>query len=258
MERKVGVLLFVLSLVFIFSLSLVNSAGSSDGGSSGSDIVIRANSSITNTTTNNSVVSSSDSDDLEDEDELDDDSSDELETGNVGERIKERLKVEYKERLKTLRKSCDDLSERKDRIKCRLALGKEYVPKVNLIPEGCLRAASPQACKRLYEESAGCFELKDKEKNACFRRVSGFVKEKITNETEDRGNKTRNLVVLMLYDLQERVEKANELGKITADESTSLIDKIVEIKQAVLSGKTKEEIRTMMQELRLMWRSSII
>ncbi len=169
-----------------------------------------------------------------------------------------RLMDEYRERLQAMNQTCDDINQSNDRIKCRLVYGKNYTARDNTIPEGCLRAKSPLACKRLYRDSEGCFELQGKEKNLCFRRVSGFVKEKIKDEVQDGKNKTRNYVVLMLYDLQERVEKAYEDGKIDVDESTALIAKIAEIKQAILDGKTKAEIRTMMQELKQMWRDSII
>ena len=174
--------------------------------------------------------------------------------------LKQKLMQEYRSMVKTKLTdgTCDDLDTQRERIKCRLVLASEYKPKVNLIPEGCRRLASPEACKRLYRESAGCYELRGKEKNACFRRISGFIKEKINDETENKTNKTRNYVVLLLYDLQERVEEAQAENKITEDEATDLVNKITEIKQDILDGKKKDEIRKRLVELKQMWRSSIV
>ena len=106
-----------------------------------------------------------------------------------------------------------------------------------------------------YATIRTCYKLPAKAKDACFRRASGLVK-KFSEETQEgRKEKARDYMITLLYDLEERVEKTQEKGKIDADEAASLVDKIVEIKKAILEGKTKAEIKSMLRELKDMWRS---
>ena len=60
----------------------------------------------------------------------------------------------------------------------------------------------------------------------------------------------RNYVILLLYNLQEKIEGMQENGNITTDQATSLVTKIVEIKKMILSGAKRSEIVPKMQEFK--------
>ena len=66
----------------------------------------------------------------------------------------------------------------------------------------------------------------------------------------ERGAKARDYIVLLLYDLQEKIEGAIESGKVTSEEGALAIDKIVAIKELILQGKSKDEIRPLLVDLR--------
>lgn len=91
--------------------------------------------------------------------------------------------------------------------------------------------------------------------------VANFTQSQLAKEVNMSENKThsrekvRHYMVLVLYNLQERVEKAVEKERLTVDEGAILVNKIVEIKRAILDGAAKTEIRTMLQELREIWRT---
>ncbi len=108
-----------------------------------------------------------------------------------------------------------------------------------------------------YATIQTCFKLEGRAKDACFKRASGFTKARLNEENStQRPEKARDYMVALLYHLQERVEKAHEKGRISADDASALINKIVEIKQEILSGAKKEEIRPMVRELKEMWRAA--
>ena len=153
--------------------------------------------------------------------------------------------------------SCEDFQDRRERIRCRLQNSEEYYEEENTIPEACRNIQDSEACRTLYAKVRPCYSLEGAEKGQCFKRVAGFSQARISEEQQDREQKTRNYVVVLLYDLEERVELANEEGKLTDSEAADLINKIVEIKQNILNGATKEEIRQEIQELKSLWRSNL-
>ncbi len=148
---------------------------------------------------------------------------------------------------------CEMSKNRRERIKCRL----QYrIENSNLTEESCRNVTDSQACRVLYNKVAACYYLNGVQKDQCFKRIAGFIKNKVSDEANST-NKTsiRNYIVFLLYDLQERAESAQQNGTITVDQAAEVIDLIVQIKQAVMTGQNKTQIRPMFQELKTKWRT---
>ncbi len=147
---------------------------------------------------------------------------------------------------------CEDVKDRRERLKCRL-LNKEVSPN-NTIEESCKSVFNPNACQRLYENAQKCYETDGTNRDRCFKKVAGFQRAVLAHQAQEDKESIRNYMILVLYNLQERVEKAYEDGKINENEAASLIDQIVEVKQDILSGKTRAQIRYDVQQLKTKWR----
>lgn len=150
---------------------------------------------------------------------------------------------------------CENSEIRRDRIKCRLEYiknNKDY-KNFNVLPEACRKIKDENKCLRLYEKSQSCYEKTGREKNKCFKKVIGFARAKLKDENPaDRNNKAREYIVLLLYDVQEKIEDAIENNKIDVYKGAEIVDKIVEIKQMILNGDSKNDIKPSMIELREM------
>lgn len=169
-------------------------------------------------------------------------------------RIKARININESEKQK-IREVCEDKTDREERIKCRLQYirdhKEEFVVSGNGIPEACRDLTNKAQCIQLHQLSRKCYEIKGIEKNKCFKRLIGFARAKLKDENpSERGEKARKYVVLLLYDLQEKLEKAIENEKIDVEKGTEAINKIVEMKEDILAGKSKQEIKPMFQELK--------
>ncbi len=165
---------------------------------------------------------------------------------------KTELREQYQNR------NCENLETARERIKCRLSRGESYVAPAGNVPEACRRLVSIEACQGLYRNLRACYSLEGRDKDRCFKRVAEFKKANLAEETESREEKARNYVVALLYDLQERIEKMNENGEIGPDEASALIEKIVDLKEAILSGKSRAEVRTLFQDFRQSWKNSFV
>lgn len=166
--------------------------------------------------------------------------------------------------------NCEDSEAltRKQRIRCRLSNGRDYIAPINTVPEACRRLSdvesdkkvNPVACVALYKKlrTNQCYDLDGIHKSKCFRRAAGFVKAKLSDEdVEDRHEKAVNYLVALLYDLQERIENLIEEDKLSPEDGAVLIDQIVETKEAIMNGESKSEVRELLQELRAEWRSLV-
>lgn len=149
--------------------------------------------------------------------------------------------------------NCDDQTNTRARVKCRLEKNTD-TEKQYLTEESCreLGATDKASCIELYQKSAACYEMTGNRKVACIREKANFNTERKTN-TEEK----RNYMVLLLYELQERVERKYEAGQITSDQAAALIDQIVMIKKSILAGEPRDTIKSELQELRTLWASSI-
>ncbi|HLD02420.1 MAG TPA: hypothetical protein VJC07_01845 [Candidatus Nanoarchaeia archaeon] len=135
-------------------------------------------------------------------------------------------------------KTCDELTSLSQRVKCRLEKGGEEG-----VHESCNAAADKSACAELYKEVYPCYSKSGKSKDKCFRNVAGESK--------------RNYVLFLLYDLEERAEKAYDAGKITSDRAAFLISKIIDIKKKVIGNESPTRVRPFITELRKMWGTEI-
>jgi len=149
---------------------------------------------------------------------------------------------------------CDSKSTRLERIKCRIKNKiqeeGETIDYEKRVPEACRTLKNPTACIALYKNVRSCYKLEGREKNRCFKRAAGFAKVKLGEEIEGRAQKARQYMVTLLYELEERIEKANEEGKITDEKSAEIIDLIVAIKEDILEGKKKAEILPKLNSLK--------
>lgn len=148
--------------------------------------------------------------------------------------------------------TCEDKGTLRDRIRCRfenpsVARSEAY----NSIEEACRDHNKTQACEALYNRAAVCYtQLNHSAKKECFLRESGInINSQGTFRASPDENK-RNYVVLLLYELQERIEEYQEEGKITTDQATSLIAKIIEIKKMILAQESRSSIIVKINEFK--------
>jgi hypothetical protein len=162
------------------------------------------------------------------------------------------------EQKNTARNICEKYKNRKERIRCRLKYIKkhkeEFKAPDNKAPEACRRLGKDKMkrCKQFYENSQKCYLKKGKSKNKCFKHLANFANAKLKDEKENKNKnkKSRDYVILLLYDIQEKIEKAIENERVDADKGAEAIDKIVEIKEDILNGIKKNVIKPKMLQLR--------
>jgi len=168
---------------------------------------------------------------------------------------------------------CESSSNRTERIKCRLENREEIKARVverikafnndTSTYEACQGLRNEGLCVALYAQSQRCYRLNDTERDRCFKKIVRFREAQINKSIEVEANKTearervRHYMILVLYNLQEKVEKANEKGRISNENAAEIINKIVEIKRAILEGATKAEIRSQLAELKQLWRTAL-
>jgi len=185
------------------------------------------------------------------------------------------IKVNKTERNVTVSNSidCESSSNRTDRIKCRLENREEIKARVverikafnndTSTYEACQGLRNEGLCVALYAQSQRCYRLNDTERDRCFKKIVRFREAQINKSIEVEANKTearervKHYMILVLYNLQEKVEKANEKGRISSEDAAEIINKIVEIKRSILEGVTKAEIRSQLAELKQMWRTAL-
>src|SRR3989344_7693099 len=156
-------------------------------------------------------------------------------------------------------KECDSIPQLKERILCRLKNNKEGIKEQvdyeKQVPEACRTLKNPTACIALYKkvQENKCYDLNGIEKDKCFKDVVG-IKKKLSEENY-KANKARQYLILLLYDLEERVENAVEEAKITPNSGANVITLIIEAKQLILDNKPKSEIVSKLNELKEEWSS---
>ncbi len=160
---------------------------------------------------------------------------------------------------------CNSLENLRERIKCRLQDRNSYQEYAGE-DESCSGLPNQQACLALYKASEECYEKSHAvSRIGCFRVKTGIVMPVdvgVAPLTAEEARKSalearRNYMVLLLYELQERAEEASESGRITDDEAAEIIARIVETKQAILSGAKREEIKSSIMELKTLWRNAL-
>ena len=146
-------------------------------------------------------------------------------------------------------KNCEIQGNLTSRIRCRLE--QRGIEGLNVTEESCRVLANPKNCMSLYAKVASCYKMDGVLKDQCFKRIAGFVGNKIRNQSSANNHEAlRNYIIFLLYNLQEKVEKAYEDGNINETQTADTVALIVKIKQDILTGKTKADIKPEIQELR--------
>src|SRR3989338_1256970 len=150
--------------------------------------------------------------------------------------------------------TCEDKESVEGRIKCRFE-NKEVAVReaVDAVEEACRSSADEkkEKCRQFYKNSAKCFNSANPvEKKRCFLKESGININAGGTFRAAPDETKRNYVVLLLYELQEKIEAKQEQGIITTDQATSLVTKIVEIKKLILSGAKRSDIVPKIQEFK--------
>src|SRR3989344_2389559 len=150
--------------------------------------------------------------------------------------------------------TCEDKETLKDRIKCRFENKEVAVREAyNATEEACRSSADEkkERCRQFYKNSAKCFNSASPvEKKKCFLKESGININAGGTFRAAPDETKRNYVVLLLYELQEKIEAKQEQGIITTDQATSLVTKIVEIKKLILYGAKRSDIVPKIQEFK--------
>ncbi|MBS3081714.1 hypothetical protein J4416_02110 [Candidatus Pacearchaeota archaeon] len=150
--------------------------------------------------------------------------------------------------------TCEDKADVRSRIKCRFentVVAKREA--VEFVEEACRdsQGEKREACNQLYKRSKACYNNSDAiAKKRCFLEKSGININRGGTFRAAPDESKRNYVILLLYNLQEKIEGMQENGNITTDQATSLVTKIVEIKKMILSGAKRSEIVPKMQEFK--------
>lgn len=152
--------------------------------------------------------------------------------------------------------TCEDKTNLRERIKCRFDNPSvAYKEAYSAIEEACRNSEREQACQNLYKASAKCYDEDNAVmKKRCFLSEAGINFNAQGTFRAAPQEAKRNYVVLLLYELQERIEKMQEEGKITTEQATSLVAKIVEIKRMILAGNARADIVVKMQEFKQEYR----
>jgi hypothetical protein len=159
---------------------------------------------------------------------------------------------------------CEDFSvhkTRRERIECRINPENKdriRVTEQSKIHESCRRLASAtdaqriskENCRKLYSElsTSKCYEKQGRDKLRCFKRISGLGTAAVSGNIDKTA--IRKLVVAYLYQLEEWIEEAVEDGNIGEEKAAELIDFIVEIKEDIMNGETKDVVKPKIIRLR--------
>lgn len=146
--------------------------------------------------------------------------------------------------------NCNELSNLEERIKCRL----ENSAPAPQTPEACRTLEEPtkQECVSFYSSVAECYSLSRTEKDLCFRKKSGLSETSIRTAN---SKAIRNYIVALLYDLQERIELAEEQNSISTEEASEAITMIVTTKEKVLQKASKDEVKQEIELIKQKWNS---
>src|SRR3989338_3415416 len=102
----------------------------------------------------------------------------------------------------------------------------------------------------MMAENARAYKKYGAEKDRCFKESSGFDGTGLSNESQES---LKNYAILLLYDLQERIEEKYENGEISSKEASLLIENIVRMKKVLLQGGSGEQVRGMLSSFKQKW-----
>ncbi len=139
---------------------------------------------------------------------------------------------------------CESFTALKARVKCRLEFGQA----TETTPEPCRAIVGNDWCVALYKDSLPCYDKAGKEKSMCLKQIAKIEK---VNGADKKA--VRNYIVLLLYDLEERVEDAQKEGDLTLDQASELITDIIAIKEMVLTNEPPGQIKKALADLKANW-----
>ena len=151
------------------------------------------------------------------------------------------------------RPDCESFATIKERIACRLEFGQEK----ETTPEPCRVLPVAATCVKYYRDSVPCYEKDGKEKDKCFKDVLQFSKKSVKQQAKFDTRPLQSYMLLVLYDLEERVEEAVEDKELSVEDGAALITDIINLKIKVLERKPATEIRADLQTLKNKWPSEI-
>jgi hypothetical protein len=146
--------------------------------------------------------------------------------------------------------NCETYSSLYDRIRCRL----ENRPAQAITPEACRVFQRADWCIQLYKDAAPCYTKEPREKGLCFRQIAQITGQNLSEQAKINRTALRIYSVLLLYDLQERAERAYEQERINSMQAAEIIASIEEVKQSIFLEKSRDEIIGKMQALKETWR----
>ena len=151
------------------------------------------------------------------------------------------------------RPDCEPFATIKERVACRLEFGQEK----ETTPEPCRVLPVAATCVKYYRDSVPCYEKDGKEKDKCFKDVLQFSKKSVKQQAKFDTRPLQSYMLLVLYDLEERVEEAVEDKELSVEDGAALITDIINLKIKVLERKPAAEIKAGLQKLKNKWPSEI-
>ena len=148
---------------------------------------------------------------------------------------------------------CESFATVKERVKCRLEFGQQK----ETTPEPCRVLPVAATCVKYYRDSIPCYKKSGKDKDQCFKNVLQFSKKSLKEQAKFDTKPLQSYMLLVLYDLEERVEDAVKEKTISIDEGAALITDIINIKVKVLERKPASEIRAAVLQLKNKWPGDI-
>lgn len=175
---------------------------------------------------------------------------------------------------KSLAEKCFEMENRRGRIKCMLQNKEEIKSMIaekysefsnsSSIYETCQGLENQGLCVAFMTRSLKCYDLDGEKKDRCFKVVAEFKEAKISSEKLSEENitlsneKIVNYMVLVLQNLEKKVEKAHTELKVSDDDASVILEKITRIKRLLLEGNTKKTlIRLDIIELKAFWQRTI-
>ena len=172
---------------------------------------------------------------------------------------------------------CGHLSTVRERVSCRLKLGREEAyedNEISFLPEECraLEGGKQEKCIDKYNKTQRCWkfpvgderikcvkenlELKKShkdEKLEC-RKLDGEEKGRCVQELKD---KSYDLIKFRFYDLEERAEELKEKGVANEDDVVELVAALEEKKIEFNNASTIKEKKRIILEVRKIWKDFV-
>ena len=157
------------------------------------------------------------------------------------------------------RLKCGGLLDIYDRVTCRINLESEKEEYENFFPEECKNHKDPDKCLNIYRSVSECWDiLTSSGRISCLKENIDLKDERGScNSLEckrDLNDKLITMIKLRFYNLEEQAEILEENGILDKDD---LINFVVEIEQKKLKfnyAETKEEMKSVIKEVRILWK----